>query len=86
VAGVVALIMAINAERKIKDSGGRLTGLDQARIAKVIAIVQLALVALAVVLLGLIVIFASGGSNTSYLGLAATVPLVARWTGTARTR
>ena len=64
VAGVVALILALNAERRIKESGGRLTGLDQARIAKVIAIIELALLALGVLLLALLIAFANP-SNTS---------------------
>ncbi len=62
VAGVVALIMALNAERRIRESGGRLTGLDQARIARVIAIIELALVLLGVLLLVLIVLFANASS------------------------
>jgi hypothetical protein len=59
VGGVVGLILALNAERRIKESGGRLTGLDQARIAKVIAIVELALVVLVVLVVVLIVAFAN---------------------------
>jgi hypothetical protein len=59
VGGVVGLILALNAERRIRESGGRLTGLDQARIAKVIAIVELALVLLGVLLVVLIVVFAN---------------------------
>lgn len=73
VAGVVALILALNAERRIKESGGRLTGLDQARIAKVIAIIELALTLLVVFLLVLIVAFAShthSPSSLPQLGLA----------------
>jgi hypothetical protein len=71
VAGVIALLLALNAERKIKDSGGRLTGLDQARIAKAIALVELALVVLAVVLFALLIAFAPGGGTVSGLVLPA---------------
>jgi type III secretory pathway component EscU len=59
VGGVVGLILALNAERRIRESQGRLTGLDQAKIAKVIAIVELALTLLAVFVLVLIIVFAN---------------------------
>jgi hypothetical protein len=78
--------MALNSERRIKESGGRLTGLDQARIAKVIAIIELALVALGVVLTVLIVIFASAGNSSVAASLAATVPAMVPIARTAHTR
>ncbi|HZC99006.1 MAG TPA: hypothetical protein VFA46_02065 [Actinomycetes bacterium] len=73
VAGVIALILALNAERRIKESGGRLTGLDQARIAKAIALVELALVVLGVVLLALLIGLTGQGSASSGFTLPAQV-------------
>jgi hypothetical protein len=69
--GVIGLILALNAERRIKESGGRLTGLDQAKIAKVIALVELALAALAVILFILLVSFAPRGGTLSGYTLPA---------------
>jgi hypothetical protein len=46
--GIVALILANSAINRIEASGGRLGGLDQARTARIIAIVELALAAVLV--------------------------------------
>jgi hypothetical protein len=64
VAGIVALIMANNAQQRIAASEGRLTGLDQARAARIIAIVELALTAL-LIIGGLIAIMATLGASYS---------------------
>jgi hypothetical protein len=48
---VVGLILATSAERKINQSGGSLTGLDQARAAKIISIVALAITLIGVLAL-----------------------------------
>jgi hypothetical protein len=86
VGGVVALIMALSSERRIRESGGRLTGLDQARIAKVIAIIELALVALGVIVVLLIVIFALSSDTPAQASAAAMVPAMRSLARTARTR
>ena len=71
---IVALILALNAERKIRQSGGRLTGLDQAKAARIIAIVELVLIALGVLALVLFVLtVTSSGSSSSALGLPLSV-------------
>jgi hypothetical protein len=53
VGAVVALVLANNASQRIEASGGRLSGLEQARAARIIAIIELALTAI-VVLVGAI--------------------------------
>jgi hypothetical protein len=53
VGAVVALVLANNARQRIEASGGRLSGLEQARAARIIAIIELALTAI-VVLVGAI--------------------------------
>jgi hypothetical protein len=69
VGAIVALVLANSATKRIEESGGRLQGLDQARWARIIAIVELVLFAV-VILFAIIaiVIGASSTSNTSYLG------------------
>jgi hypothetical protein len=69
VGAIVALVLANNATKRIEASGGRLTGMDQARAARIIAIVELVLTAV-VVLIGIIAIIVgvSTSNNTSYLG------------------
>jgi hypothetical protein len=62
VGAVVALILAGSAEKRIEASGGRLTGLDQARAARIIAIVELVLTGI-VILLGAIAVTASLGAR-----------------------
>jgi hypothetical protein len=63
VGAVVALVMANNATRRIEASGGRLTGLDQARAARIIAIVELVLVGILVVV-GAVIAVSTNSSPT----------------------
>ena len=49
----MALVLANNARQRIEASGGRLSGLEQARAARIIAIIELVLTAI-VVLVGAI--------------------------------
>jgi len=67
VAGIVALILANSATKRIEESGGRLSGLEQARWARIIGIVELALTAVGVVLL--IILIAVSATSTSYSGV-----------------
>jgi hypothetical protein len=60
VGAVVALVLANSAEKRIEASGGRLSGLEQARAARIIAIVELVLSAV-VILIGVLVVAASLG-------------------------
>jgi hypothetical protein len=53
VGAIVALVLANNAKQRIEASGGRLSGLEQARAARIIAIIELVLTAI-VVLVGAI--------------------------------
>jgi hypothetical protein len=62
VGAVVALVLASSAEKRIEASNGRLTGLDQARIARIIAIVELVLTGI-LILIGVIAIVASLGAR-----------------------
>jgi hypothetical protein len=62
VGAIVALVLAGNAQKRIEASGGRLTGLDQVKAARIIAIVQLVLTGI-VLLLGVIAITASLGAR-----------------------
>jgi hypothetical protein len=62
VGAVVALIMANSAQKRIEASGGRLTGLDQAKAARIIAIIELVLSAV-VLLIGVLVAMASLGAR-----------------------
>jgi len=63
VGAVVALVMANSAQRRIEASGGRLGGLELAKAARIIAIVELALTAL-LILGGVIAVAASLGART----------------------
>jgi hypothetical protein len=67
VAGIVALVLANNATKRIEESGGRLSGLEQARWARVIGIVELALTAVGLVLI--IILIAVSATSTSYSGV-----------------
>ena len=49
VGAIVALVLANSAKQRIEASGGRLSGLEQARAARIIAIVELVLTAILVV-------------------------------------
>ena len=62
VGAVVALVLANSAEKRIRESNGRLTGLDQAKAARIIAIIELVLTAV-LILAGIIAIVASVGTN-----------------------
>jgi hypothetical protein len=62
---IVALILANNAKQRIETSGGRLTGLDQARAARIIAIIELVLTAIAVLALAIGAVIAISTSNSS---------------------
>jgi len=62
----VALVLANNARQRIEASGGRLSGLEQARAARVIAIIELVLTAIVVVVLAVgavIAVNTSGGEE-----------------------
>jgi hypothetical protein len=51
VGAIVALVLANNAKQRIEASGGRLSGLEQARAARIIAIIELVLTAIVVLVL-----------------------------------
>ena len=69
VGAIVALVLANSATKRIEESGGRLQGLEQARWARIIAIVELVLTAV-IILFAIIAIIigASSTSSTNYLG------------------
>jgi hypothetical protein len=62
VGAIVALVLANSAQKRIEASGGRLTGIEQARAARIIAIIELVLTGIAI-LIGVIAIIASMGSR-----------------------
>jgi hypothetical protein len=63
VGAVVALVLANSAQRRIEESGGRLGGIEQAKAARIIAIVELALTALFLLFGALLVIGAIGANS-----------------------
>jgi len=66
VGGIVALVLASNAKQRIEASGGRLSGLEQARAARVIGIIELVLTAIVVLVLAVgavVVVNNSGGQE-----------------------
>jgi hypothetical protein len=63
VGAIVALVLANSAQKRIEASGGRLTGIEQARAARIIAIIELVLTGIAIVI-GVIAIVASVNVNT----------------------
>jgi hypothetical protein len=68
VGAIVALVLANNAKQRIEASGGRLSGLEQARAARIIAIIELVLTAIVVVVLAvgaLVAVNTSGGQDES---------------------
>jgi hypothetical protein len=67
VGAIVALVLANSAMRRIEESGGRLTGMDQARAARIIAIVELVLTAV-VLVLGAIAIIVGLSTSDTYTG------------------
>ena len=62
VGAIVALVLANSAQKRIEASGGRLTGIEQARAARIIAIIELVLTGIAI-LIGVIAIIASMGNR-----------------------
>jgi hypothetical protein len=67
VGAIVALVLASNARQRIEASGGRLSGLEQARAARIIAIIELVLTAILVLVLAIgalgLVINSSSGQD-----------------------
>jgi hypothetical protein len=66
VGAIVALVLANNARQRIEASGGRLSGLEQARAARIIAIIELVLTAIVVLVLALgavVAVNTSGGQD-----------------------
>ena len=64
VGAIVALVLANNARQRIEASGGRLSGLEQASAARIIAIIELVLTAI-VVLVGVIAMVIALRGSTS---------------------
>jgi hypothetical protein len=62
IGAIVALVLANSAQKRIEESNGRLTGLEQAKAARIIAIVELALTAL-LILVGVLAAVASLGAR-----------------------
>ena len=60
VGAVVALVLANSAEKRIRESNGRLTGLDQARAARIIAIIELVLTAVLILIFVTAILFSLG--------------------------
>jgi hypothetical protein len=68
VGAIVALILASGAKRRIEASGGRLSGLEQARAARIIAVIELVLTAVVVLLLAIgavVAVNTTGGEDES---------------------
>jgi hypothetical protein len=66
VGAIVALVLASNARQRIEGSGGRLSGLEQARAARIIAIIELVLTAILVLVLAIgavVAVNTSGGQD-----------------------
>jgi hypothetical protein len=66
VGAIVALVLANNAKQRIEASSGRLSGLEQARAARIIAIIELVLTAIVLlvgIIVGAIAITTSGGHD-----------------------
>jgi hypothetical protein len=66
VGAIVALVLANNAKQRIEASGGRLSGLEQARAARIIAIIELVLTAIVILVLAIgavVAINTSGGED-----------------------
>ena len=69
VGAVVALVLANSATKRIEESGGRLGGLEQARWARIIAIVELILTAIGVALLIILLAIGATSTSTGYSGV-----------------
>jgi len=66
VGAIAALVLANSAKQRIEASGGRLSGLEQARAARIIAIIELVLTAIVVLVLAVgavIAVNTSGGQE-----------------------
>jgi hypothetical protein len=73
---IVALVLASNARQRIEASGGRLSGLEQARAARIIAIIELVLTAVVVLVLavGAVVAVNTSGGQDEQVPVPPTVP------------
>jgi hypothetical protein len=69
IGAIVALVLANSATRRIEESGGRLSGLEAARWARIIAIVELVLTAIGVLFIIIALAIGATSTNTSYLGV-----------------
>lgn len=70
VGAIVALALANSAQQRIEASGGRLSGMEQARAARIIAIIELVLTAIVVLVLAVgavIAVNTSGGRRRGCL-------------------
>jgi hypothetical protein len=76
VGAIVALVLASNARQRIEASGGRLSGLEQARAARIIAIIELVLTAIVVLVLalGAVVAVNTSGGQDEQVPVPPTVP------------
>ena len=64
VGAIVALVLANNAKQRIEASGGRLSGLEQARAARIIAIIELVLTAIVVLVVAIGAVIALSTSTS----------------------
>jgi hypothetical protein len=64
VGAIVALVLANNARQRIEASGGRLSGLEQARAARIIAIIELVLTAILVLVGAIGMVIALRGTTS----------------------
>jgi hypothetical protein len=70
VGAIIALVLANSATQRIEASGGRLSGLEQARAARVIAIIELVLTAIVVLVLAVgytVAVNTPGGEEEGYM-------------------
>jgi hypothetical protein len=63
VGAIVALVLANSAQKRIEASGGRLTGIEQARAARIIAIIELVLTGVAILASIIAVVVSLGARN-----------------------
>jgi hypothetical protein len=75
VGAIVALVLANSAKQRIEASGGRLAGLEQARAARIIAIIELVLTAIVVLCLavGAVIAVNTSGGQEEGVPVPATV-------------
>ena len=77
VGAIVALVLANNARQRIEASGGRLSGLEQARAARIIAIIELVLSAIVVLALAIgavIAVNTPGGEEEVHVPVTMSAP------------